>query len=38
MWLFLDFPGGTVDKYWPASAEDLRLICGLGRFHMQRSN
>ena len=34
----LDFPGGTVDKNPPASAGNMGLIPGLGRFHMLWSN
>ena len=29
-----DSPGGTVDKYLPATAGDTGLIPGLGRFYM----
>ena len=29
-----DFPGGTVHKNLPASAEDTGSIPGPGRFHM----
>ena len=32
-----DFPGGTVEKNLPASAADMGLTLGLGRFHMMRS-
>ena len=32
-----DFPGGTMDKNLPASAGDVGLIPGPGRFHMPRS-
>ena len=31
----LDFPGDPVVKNLPANAEDMVLIPGLGRFHMQ---
>ena len=33
-----DIPGGTEEKNLPASAADLGLILGLGRFHTMRSN
>ena len=33
-YLFLHFPGGTADRNLPASAGDLALIPGPGRFHM----
>ena len=33
-----DFPGGTVDKNLPASAGDMSLIPGPGRFHMPQNN
>ena len=36
-WLFfLDFPGGPVVRSPPASAGDMGLIPGPGRFHMQQ--
>ena len=35
---FWGFPAGTVVKNPPASAEDMGLSLGLGRFHMPRSN
>ena len=33
-----DFPGGPVVRSLPASAEDVGLSTGLGRFHMPGSN
>ena len=33
-----DFPGGTVGKSPPASAEDMNSISGPGRSHVPRSN
>ena len=33
-----DFPAGAVDKNPPASAQDMCLIPGPGRFHMPQSN
>ena len=32
------FPGGSVVKNLPANAEDMRLIPGLGRYHMPLNN
>ena len=34
----MDFPGGLVVKNQPASAGDVGLITGLGRFHVSRSS
>ena len=33
-----DFPGGPVVKNLPASAGDMGLIPGMGRFHMLQSS
>ena len=33
-----DFPNGAVDKNLPASAGDMHLIPGPGRFHMVQSS
>ena len=33
-----DFPGGTMDRNWPASAGDTASIPGLGRFHLPPTN
>ena len=33
-----DFPDGTVDKNWPASAGDTGLIHDRGRFHVPQGS
>ena len=33
-----DFPGGAVDKSWPANTGVMSLIPGLGRSHMLQDN
>ena len=36
--MYLDFPGGTVNKNSPASAGDTGSVPGPGRSHMPQSN